>query len=122
MTKIVETADRWTDKVNAKDVSAVLEVSDPNIELIGPQGSTSGHDTLAQWVEDSGIHLATIIRYAKGNSVVFEQQGTWENQDGQVTVYTFMEIEGSKVTRLARVDSLEEAFGMSGLNEEDKVG
>lgn len=121
MNEIVETANVWTDRVNAKDVEGVLEVSDSNIELIGPRGSAAGHETLAQWVEKTGIHLTTVSRYVKGDKVVYEQRGVWENQDGEVTVYTLMEIREGKVTRLARFDALDDAFGTSGLSEEDKM-
>ncbi|RNF38687.1 nuclear transport factor 2 family protein [Planococcus salinus] len=121
MSKVIETADLWTEKVNAKDVKGVLAVSDSNIEMVGPRGTAAGHETLTQWVEDSGLHLTTVTRFAKADTVVYEQQGTWENQDGQVTVYTVMEVENGKVTRVSRYDTLDEAFGTSGLSEEDRV-
>lgn len=121
MNEVIETADLWTEKVNAKDVPAVLGSSNTNIELVGPGGASAGHETLAQWVESSEVHLKTLTRYAKGGSVVFEQEGTWENQNGHVMVYTFMEIKDGKVVRIARFDSLDEAFGFSGLSERDKV-
>lgn len=121
MENIIETADAWTDRVNAKDVEGVLKVSDHNIEMIGPQGTSAGHDTLRQWVENSGIHLDTRTRYQKADKVVYEQQGTWEDQRGEVTIYTYMEIKHGKVCEIARYDTLDDAFGSSGLSEEDKI-
>lgn len=121
MENIIETADVWIDRVNAKDVEGVLKVSDHNIEMIGPQGTGVGHDTLQQWVENSGIHLATRTRYQKSDKVVYEQQGTWEDQRGEVTLYTYMEIKNGKVCEIARYDTLDDAFGSSGLSEEDKI-
>lgn len=121
MSEVIRAADLWTEKVNAKDIQGVLKVSDSNIEMVGPRGTTAGHDTLAQWVEGSGLQLITKTRYAKGGTVVYEQQGVWEDQNGQVTVYTVMEVENGKVTRVSRYDTLDEAFGTSGLSEEDRV-
>lgn len=117
----IETADEWTEKVNAKDVAAVLKISDHNIEMIGPMGAAAGHDTLAQWVKNSGINLTTTSRYAKGDCVVYEQEGRWEDENGQVMLYTFMEIKEGKVKRIARFDTLDEAFGYCAMNEEDIV-
>ncbi|WP_245830226.1 hypothetical protein [Planococcus faecalis] len=39
-------ADRWTTKVNDKDVKAVLEISDLRVELVGPRATAEGHDVL----------------------------------------------------------------------------
>jgi hypothetical protein len=76
---------------------------------------------LQQWVESSSLHLSTRTRYHKGDKVVYEQQGTWEDQRGEVTVYTYMEIKNGKVCEIARYETLDDAFGSSGLNEEDKI-
>lgn len=121
MTTNIETADKWIENVNAKDVDAVLKISDRNVELIGPMGASAGHETLAEWVKNSGISLSTQSRYAKGHCVVYEQEGRWENESGQVMVYTFMEIKEEKVKRIARFDTLDEAFGYCGMSEEDSV-
>lgn len=117
----IETADKWTESVNRKDVAAVLKISDRNVELIGPRGASAGHDILAEWVKNSGIHLSTKSRYAKGDCVVYEQEGRWENENGHVMVYTFMEMKEGKVKRIARFDSLDEAFGYCTMSEEDLV-
>lgn len=117
----IETADKWIENVNAKDVGAVLKTSDRNIELIGPMGASAGHETLAEWVKNSGINLSTQSRYAKGDCVVYEQEGRWENENGQVMVYTFMEVKDGKVKRIARFDTLDEAFGYCAMSEEDLV-
>ncbi len=121
MENIIETADEWTERVNARDIAGVLAISDHNIEIIGPAGSGIGHNTLMQWVEDSHIHLITQTRYAKGDKVVFEQVETRDGERGEVTVFTYLEIKHGKVCELARYDTLDDAFGSSGLSEEDKI-
>lgn len=121
MNNVIQTADAWVDKVNAQDVEGVLEVSDPNIELIGPRGAGFGHDLLVQWMENTGVRLHTITRYANDHCVVYEQEAVWENQDGHVIIYTFMEIKNGKVTRIERFDNSDDAFSTSGLSEEYKV-
>lgn len=118
----LETADKWTEYVNAKDIDAVLNISHHYIEMIGPMGASAGHDTLAEWVKNSGINLTTKTRYAKGNCVVYEQEGRRENENGHVMVYTFMEVKDGKIKRIARFDSIDEAFGYCSMSEEDLVG
>ncbi len=121
MEDTINIADQWTDKVNQRDIKGVLDVSDPHIELIGPRGIAEGHDILRQWITESGIKLETQGHYAKGNEVISVQRATWENQNGHVTIYTFMEIKNGKVHRLGRYDTLDDALGQCQLNEEDKI-
>lgn len=121
MENIIETADKWNERLNAKDVAGVLAISDHNIEMIGPAGSAAGHDTLKQWIENSHIHLVTRNRYAKRDKVIYEQLGTWDDERGEVVLYTYMEIKNNKVCEIAHYDTLDDAFGSSGLSEEDKI-
>lgn len=121
MNNIIETAEAWTAKVNERDAAGVLALSDHNIELSGPRGTATGHSILADWLENSGIHLMTTAHFVKGGKIICEQQGTWENEAGSVTIYTFMEIKDGKVLRIERLDSLDDAFGTSGLSESDKI-
>lgn len=121
MEGIIKVAEQWTTKVNQKDIKGVLEVSDPHIELIGPRGAAEGHDILRQWIHESGIQMETQGYYAKGDEVICVQEATWEDQNGHVTIYTFMEIKNGKVHRLGRYETLDDAFGQCGLSEEDKV-
>ncbi|MDQ0429859.1 hypothetical protein QOZ98_002687 [Planomicrobium stackebrandtii] len=117
----IRVAEQWTTGVNERDIKGVLKVSDPHIELIGPRGIAEGHDILQQWIKESGIKMETQDYYAKGNEVVCVQKATWENQNGHVTIYTFMDIRNGKVHRLGRYDTLDDAFGQCQLSEEDKV-
>lgn len=114
-------AKQWTSNVNKKDIQAVLNISDPHIELAGPRGAAEGHDMLRKWIEESGIYLQTQNVYAKDNQVILTQKATWENQSGHVTIYTFMEIRNGKIYRLGRFDTLDDAFGQCQLSEEDQV-
>ncbi|WP_237150191.1 hypothetical protein [Planococcus kocurii] len=59
-------ADRWTTKVNDKDVKAVLEISDLHVELVGPRAAVEGHDILRKWIEELDVHMETQHQYVKG--------------------------------------------------------
>jgi len=121
MKSVIEIADQWTDYVNAKDIDGVLSLSATNVEISGPRGTAAGQDMLAQWVENSGIQLETLARYLKGSKMIYEQKASWENENGEVILYSFFLVKEGKVTQIARFDLLEDAFGSSGLSEEDLV-
>lgn len=121
MENTIDIANQWIARVNDKDIKAVLEVSDPHIELVGPRGVAEGHDILQKWIEQSGIQMETQDYYAKDEEVICVQKATWENQSGHVTIYTYMQIRNKKVHRLGRYDTLDDAFGQCLLSEEDLV-
>ncbi|MCH4827991.1 nuclear transport factor 2 family protein [Planococcus halocryophilus] len=121
MENTINIANQWIEKVNDKNIKAVLEVSDPHIELVGPRGVAEGHDILQKWIEQSGIHMETQDYYAKGDEVICVQKATWEHQSGHVTIYTYMQMRNGKVHRLGRYDTLDDAFGECHLSEEDLV-
>ncbi|CEG24243.1 hypothetical protein BN1080_03264 [Planococcus massiliensis] len=121
MNAVIEIADQWTDRVNAKDIEGVLKLSATNVEISGPRGTAAGHDMLAQWVENSGIQLQTLSRYIRDGKVIYEQKASWENENGEVILYSFFLVKEGKVTQIARFDLLDDAFGASGMSEEDLV-
>ena len=121
MIEPIKLAERFTDYVNAQDVDGVLSVTDPNVELISPGKSAAGHETLAEWVKESGMQLETVNKYAKGNRVIFEQLAKKRGQSGESHIFNYFEMDDRKIHRIGRFDELDEAFGESGLSESDQV-
>lgn len=121
MIEPIKLAERFTDYVNAQDVDGVLSVTDHNVELISPGKSAAGHETLAEWVKESGMQLETVNKYAKGNRVIFEQLAKKRGQSGESHIFNYFEMDDRKIHRIGRFDELDEAFGESGLSESDQV-
>lgn len=121
MIEPLKLAESFTDYVNRQDIEGVLSVTDHNVELISPGKSVAGHETLAEWVKESGIQLTTLNRFAKGNQVIFEQLAKHKGQHGEVHIFTYMQMDDKKIHRIGRFDELDEAFGESGLSEDDQV-
>ncbi|WP_052144798.1 hypothetical protein [Halalkalibacter okhensis] len=73
----------------------------------------------------ANLKFTTIHQYAKNSFTIFEQQGTWLNDDGtikgQAIVFTVFRVVNRKVTFLARMDNKEVAFDLSGLSDVNKV-
>ncbi|MEZ0480798.1 nuclear transport factor 2 family protein [Planococcus sp. SSTMD024] len=121
MIEPIKLADRFTNYVNDQDVDGVLSVTDHNVELISPGKSAAGHETLAEWVKESGIQLETLNKFAKGNRVIFEQLAKKQGQPGESHIFNYFEMDDKKIHRIGRFDELDEAFGESGLSENDQV-
>jgi SnoaL-like domain len=122
-TKVVE---RWQDAANRQDVQQLLELSDSNIEIVGPRGSAHGHQILTDWLSRAGLTLETFRTFAKDGVVVMAQHGTWRsaetnNEESKADVAAVFHVLDGKVVYLARYDSLEEALNVSSLGNEHEV-
>ncbi len=109
----------WLDAVNRGDAEALVALSDDDIEVGGPRGSTRGHAILRDWLERAGIQLEPRRWFASPAELVVEQVATWQGPDGAVTdpqiIASSFTVEDGRVTRTVRYASLEEALGATGL-------
>jgi hypothetical protein len=122
----VAIARAWQEAANKQDVEKLLELSDSNIEIVGPRGSAHGHQILKEWLNRAGLKLETFRTFAKDGVVVMAQHGTWRsaetnNEESKADVAAVFHVLDGKVVYLARYDSLEEALKTSALNDEHEV-
>ena len=115
----------WQDAANAQDVARLLELSDPDIEIVGPRGSGHGHQLLRDWLGRAGLALETLRAYARGNVVVLAQHAVWralETGDvtGEADLASRFRVEGGRVVQFARHDSLDAALAEAGLDHSDE--
>lgn len=120
----IDIAKRWVNAANQKNIEELVSLSDEKIEIAGPKGSGTGHQLLTEWIDRAGLTVSTIKIYAKGGTVVFEQQGVWQDKEGkpigEAEVSSHMKIENGKVSYLSRYDDLEQALKAAGLTSEDR--
>lgn len=122
----LEVAQAWQEAANKQDVEKLLELSETNIEIVGPRGVARGHQLLQEWVSRAGLKLETYQIFAKDTVVVMAQHGTWrsaETNDKESTadVATVFHVVDGKVTYLARYDRLEEALSKANLSLDDEI-
>jgi hypothetical protein len=122
----IEIVALWQSAVNGQNTARLVEVSDPNIEIVGPRGSGYGHDLLREWLARAGLTIKPTRTFALETIVVVAQHGIWRSPDtgavlGEADMASVFKVENEVVTQFARYDSLEEAFGKSGLSEADEV-
>jgi SnoaL-like domain len=115
----------WVAAANAQDAERLVELSDPNIEIVGPRGSGFGQQLLRDWLARAGLELETLRTFVRGDTVVLEQRGVWLAPDtgavtGEKVVASFFQAPDGRVARFARFDSLEEAFAATDLGLSDE--
>lgn len=120
-------AQAWQDAANAQDIPRLLELSAPNIEIIGPRGSGFGHQLLMEWLARAGLTLTTQRAFARGEMVALEQSGVWrdlatgEVRGERTLASTFRVNDQQQVAAFARYDSLAEAgLAAAGLAASDE--
>ena len=113
----------WQDAVNHHDLVALLQISDPEIELVGPRGTASGHAVLAEWLDRAGLRIEPMRVFERGAAVVVEQHGTWRadgNVIGEATIASRFRVDNQQVTVFQRYDDLGTALEDAGLTEDDE--
>jgi hypothetical protein len=122
----VNVVETWQEAANEQDVEKLLELSDPNIEIVGPRGVARGHQIFTEWLRRAGLRLETYQTFAKNDVVVMAQHGTWRsaatnNERSKADVATVFRVANGKVIYLARYDSLEEALSKANLSLNDEI-
>ena len=126
MATALETAEAWQQAASDQDVERMLALSDPNIEVVGPRGSGYGHQLLRDWLGRAGMAATTLRAFGRGNTIVLAQRGVWRSvETGAVTgerdLASRFDIDGGRVARFARYDTIEEALGAAGLTSADEL-
>ncbi len=115
----------WQHSANHQDAQRLLEISDPNIEIVGPRGSGFGHQLLRDWMGRAGLNLTTLRAFVRNDTVVLAQHGVWRSVEtgeviGEADMASQFSVSGERVTKFARYDSLDEALTKSGLEQTDE--
>jgi hypothetical protein len=110
----------WQEAANRRDVERLMELSDPDIEIVGPRGSGRGRDLLGEWLERAGVTLQTYRAFVKDETVVLAQHGVWQ-AGGERDIATRFRVDDGRVAQIERYDTLDEALQASGLGAHDEM-
>ncbi len=116
----------WQDAANHQNSDRLIELSAPDIEVIGPRGSGHGYQLLRDWLGRAGLHLTTLRAFARDNVVVVAQHGVWRSlETGEVyseqDLASRFRIEDQRVVQFARYDNLDVALNEAGLHYSDEI-
>jgi hypothetical protein len=109
----------WLEASNAGQVERVLELSAPDVELIGPRGSQRGREVLRGWLARAGVRLDTRRVLSDGEQVIVEQHGVWHHPDGRVQgeadVASRFVVHNGRVQLIERHDTFAAALAAAGV-------
>ena len=117
---------QWQEAANQQSGDRLVELSAPDIEVVGPRGSGHGYQLLREWLTRAGLHLTTLRAFARENVVVLAQHGVWRSvETGEITgeqdVASRFRIDGQRVGQFARYDTLDVALNEAGLHYSDEI-
>src|SRR5436190_2146998 len=76
----------WQDAASGQDTDRLIELSAPDIEIVGPRGSGRVRQLLRDWLGRAGLSLEALRVFARGDAVVVAQRGVWRSAEtGEVT-------------------------------------
>lgn len=116
----------WQDAVNNRDEHRLLELSTPDIEVVGPRGSGYGSQLLLDWLSRAGLHLTTLRTFVHNNVVVVAQHAVWHDVGsgaliGEADIASRFRIEGNRISQYARYDRLDMALSVAKLRYADEI-
>jgi limonene-1,2-epoxide hydrolase len=122
----IRTVQAWQDAANAQDIDQLLALSDENIEIVGPRGTSHGHQPLREWMRRAGLTLETRRTFAHGNIVVIEQHAVWRNVEtgavsGDADIASSFQVTNGRIVRYGRFDDLASALEDAKLTKADKI-
>ena len=115
---------RWLDALNAHDADRLVELSAPDVRIVGPRGAAVGADVLRAWLARAGAQLATAAVYAREARVVVAQHAVWRDPEtgallGEADVASRFVVDGGRVVEYERHDALGDALARAGLTGDD---
>lgn len=116
----------WQEAVNDRQVERLVELSDPDIELVGPRGAGRGRQLLRDWLGRAQARFVARRSFARDNIVVIAQRGVWRDPAtgapaGDADLASAFRVAGGRVARFARYDDLDAALAATGLTAADEV-
>lgn len=125
-TSLLPVVQAWLAAADGQDVERLLELSAPDIELVGPRGGGHGHQLLCEWLKRADAHFVTKRTFARDQTVVVAQHGVWRSPEtgeviGAADVASTFCMHDGLVTHYARHDRLDEALEQAGIDSSDEV-
>jgi len=116
----------WQDAANRQDVKRLMELSDHNIEIIGPRGTGRGHEVLRAWLDRAGVNLQTVRAFVREETVVLAQHGVWQGSSpgegsSERDIATRYHVKEGWVSQIERYDTLDAALKATGLGPHDEM-
>jgi ketosteroid isomerase-like protein len=125
MASAIATIQAWQAAANDQNIDRLLELSAPDIVIIGPRGRGSGHQLLREWIARAGLTLATQRTFQRGDTVVLAQHGTWQSSatsgvPSEADVASRFRVRDERVIEFERYEDLASALTAADMSDADE--
>jgi ketosteroid isomerase-like protein len=125
MTSPVEIVQAWQAAASDQHVDRLLELSAPDIVIIGPRGRGAGHQLLREWIARAGLTLSTQRTFQRGDTVVLAQRGTWQSSatggvPSEADLASRFRVRDQQVIEFERYEDLASALAAAALSDADE--
>jgi hypothetical protein len=125
MTSELAIVQAWQTAANNQNIDRLLELSAPDIAIVGPRGRGSGHQLLREWIARAGLTLSTVRMFQRGDTVVLAQHGVWQSSatsglPSEANLASRFRVHGQRVIEFERYEDLASALAAANLSEADE--
>jgi len=121
-----EVVRRYVDALNRRDLPAMLELLDPDVELITRRGPKRGHDDVRAWLGEpyAELDVERIVDRVQvaGHTVVGRIRHRWR-ETGEIgdetAIAVLAQVENDRIVRVQTFDDEAAALTAAGLPVED---
>ena len=125
MTSSIAIVQAWQAAASDQHIDRLLELSAPDILIIGPRGRGAGHQLLREWIARAGLTLSTQRTFQRGHTVVLAQHGTWQSSAtggvlSEAELASRFRVRNEQVIEFERYGDLASALTAAGMSEADE--
>jgi hypothetical protein len=125
MASAIAIVQAWQAAANDQNIDRLLELSAPDIVIIGPRGHGSGHQLLREWIARAGLMLVTQRMFQRGDTVVLAQHGTWQSSatgdiPSEADLASRFRVRDERVIEFERYEDLAGALTAANMSDADE--
>jgi hypothetical protein len=125
MKSAIEVVQAWQAAANDQNIDRLLELSAPDIAIVGPRGRGTGHQLLRDWIARAGLTLSTLRIFQRDDTVVLAQRGTWQSSatnglPSEADLASRFRVRDQRVVEFERYEDLASALAAANMNEADE--
>ena len=106
--------EKWHEALNQGNVEEMAALVHPDVEIVGPRGSTQGVQMMREWFVRANVRLVPVAYFANGqtshgHTLVVQENGEWidpatGDMQSSLPVVTIFCITDQRITRIVRCD------------------
>ena len=126
MTTDFEIVEQWHAALNRGDVTQMMALVQPDVEIGGPRGVVRGAEILREWFGRAHVQMHPLAWYQRDHNIVVAERGEWRApENGEITgtaqVATIFRVQQGRITAILRHEDLATALAAAGLSSDDLV-